>query len=482
MSDVSPALTLADLPCPAGLPVLGQVLQLQTTRMHQQIASWSHALGDRFTLKLGPQRALCVTNPQMIQEILRRRPKDFGRYHQMEQAIASLDVKGVFNAEGRPWRRQRRLVNAALHLRHMPAFFPTVHKVAANLWEQWAEAADAGTPVDLLDDLQRYAIDVTTSLSFGVCLDTVRGQASWLRELITPVFPEIMDRSAAVVPTWRIFRTPRQRHIERQVARVYGWLDEVITTTRETLRADPEARASNLLESLILAAEEDDELTDTDIRGNAMTMLLAGEDTTASTIAWAVHELIDAPDARERLVAEAGRLSGDVPRTLDEACGLTWAEAVIKETLRVRPIGPVLFVEPLHDVVVDGLAIPRGTFVMLGMGVAGQSEAYVPDAGVYRPARWLDEAFVQRARKEGLHMPFGSGGRICPGRALALLEAQTVLATLFRSFEVERIGERGDVDEVFGFTMSPQGLKVRLHHRKAPSKPSQARVAVDTLT
>ena len=203
------------------------------------------------------------------------------------------------------------------------------------------------------------------------------------------------------------------------------------------------------------------------IFGNAMTMLLAGEDTTAYTLAWAVHHLCDAPNAVARLRSEAEALrAGDAtPPDIEAANRLVYAGAVANETMRLRPVAPTILLEANTDVVIGDVAVPKGTWIALHTRPPALDERNFGDPLAFRPERWLDAAATGGAHEPAANIPFGSGPRICPGRTLALLEMKLVLAMLFGDFDVERVGDAADVKEIFAFTMAPVGMKVRLRRR-----------------
>jgi cytochrome P450 len=274
----------------------------------------------------------------------------------------------------------------------------------------------------------------------------------------------------ALLPYWRWVRLPADRAVDRSIAEIRSWIGERIGVARERIAADP-ARAdapANFLESMLVARDADGKpFSDEVIFGNALTMLLAGEDTTAYTLAWAVHHLCDAESATKALQDELARVLGDlrIPRDADHAGQLAYATAVANESMRVRPVAPLVFHEPLRDVVIGDIAVPKGTVVVTLTRSPGLDGEHFARPDEFIPERWLPGW-------EGVHdaqvnVPFGSGPRICPGRSLAILEMRVVLATLYTSFDVERVGERDDVRELLAFTMTPENLRVRLRKRAA---------------
>jgi cytochrome P450 len=223
---------------------------------------------------------------------------------------------------------------------------------------------------------------------------------------------------------------------------------------------------------LVAKDERGEAFSEKVILANAMTMLVAGEDTTAYTLAWAVHYLLESPgDVRTlRAELEAALREAPVPLSIELASGLPFAGAIANETMRLRPVAPTFFLEPTKDTVVGGVEVPVGTFLVLLLRAPAVNAAHFGEPQAFRPARWLDPAATGGAHDPGAHQPFGSGPRICPGRSLALLEMKLVLATLYQSFDVERVGPAADVKEIFSFTMAPKGLRVRLRRRGDEAK------------
>ena len=286
------------------------------------------------------------------------------------------------------------------------------------------------------------------------------------------VFPGLMRRLAALIPYWRLFRLPRDRELERAVGEIRKYLAARVEEARKRMEAEPARadRPGNFLEAMLSARDERGEPFGADvILGNAIQMLLAGEDTTANTLAWAVHELCDAPEAVKALRAELDETLGGerFPASLDVANRLTFASAVANETMRLRPVAPLLFLEAIEDTRLGDVELPAGTAVFLIMRPAVLDPANFTEPAAFRPERWLPGRPAGEAHEAATLMPFGSGPRICPGRSLALVEMRVVLATLYASFDVERVGPRDEVREELSFTMKPTGLRLRLRTRRS---------------
>jgi cytochrome P450/nitrite reductase/ring-hydroxylating ferredoxin subunit len=462
--------TRDELSGPRPWPLVGNALQLEPRRLHATLEGWARRYGSLYQVRLGARPFVVVTDPALIAEILRNRPETYRRIDRMQIVFGELGVNGVFSAEGAEWRPQRKLAMGALDHRHLTAFFSTLREVAERLRRRWEQAADSGRVVDVPGEMMRFTVDVTTRLAFSEPTDTINDQQSDLLDDIDPVFPGVSRRLNSPFPYWRYLKLPRDRKLERSIANVRQWLERIIAKTRVELQADPQRAEDprNFLEAMLSARDaEGRPFSNTVVFGNAMTMLLAGEDTTANTLAWAVHLLLDAPEEFASLRAAIDRVLGDdlVPADMAAAKALDEVEAIANETMRMKPVAPLMFFENVPPVTLGELRLAPGSALCMLTRVAAMDPMRVDEPEAFRPARWRDGRLAAEMMRSGVFIPFGSGPRICPGRSLALLELRVVLATLLRSFELERVGRSEDVHEDFDFTLTPTNLRARLHRR-----------------
>jgi cytochrome P450 len=246
-----------------------------------------------------------------------------------------------------------------------------------------------------------------------------------------------------------------------------------VTRGRERLAQNPElaAHPTNLLEAMLAAPHEGDAaFTDEEIYGNVLTMLLAGEDTTANTMAWMTHFMVEHPEIQAQMQAEATQVVGNAGMLsqLADAERLNFIEAVTHETMRLKPVAPILFLESNEDVEIGGVAMPKGTALFLLTLHGCMSDTHFGAADQFRPERWLEAAPASGCPHNAkAFVPFGAGPRFCPGRQLAMVEIKTVMAMLCAGFEVAKTEPPQPVGEIFSFTMMPKNLFVRFKRRPA---------------
>jgi cytochrome P450 len=463
--------TAAKLPGPRGLPLLGNLLQLDLRRLHRVLADWCDTFGPLYEFKLGRRPVVVVADPELVQHVLRRRPKEFRRLGTIEPVFKEMGLAGVFSAEGEDWRRQRRLVAHALDAKHLRQFFPTLMKVTERLRNRWRKAADADLECDVQKDLMRYTVDVTTNLTFGYDMNTLESEGDVVQDHLEKIFPMINRRINAPFPYWRHFKLPVDRALDRSLHALRDVVDGFIRGAKARLAARPELKEhpTDLLEAMLSARDEGGvAFTDEEIAGNALTMLLGGEDTTANTLAWLVHYLLEHPATQDRLRDEARPhvRDGGLLASLSATEELVYADAAAQEAMRLKPVGPIIFLETNEEATLGGAVLPPRTAMMLLTLHAPLQDERFAEASVFRPERWLDAT----AASTGAHdvksfVPFGAGPRFCPGAQLAMVEIKAVLSMLVSEFEAVKTEDPRPVEEVFSFTMFPANLRVRLRRR-----------------
>ena len=471
----APALrTYDDLPGPRGLPLLGNALELRGPRMHLQLERWSRDFGPYYRLKVGPRRVLVVGEHHAIAAMLRDRPEGFGRTARLQMIGEEMGLKpGLFGANGDMWRRQRRMVMAGFDPAHIRRYYPALCRVARRLVGRWQAASRDGRAIELQPDLMRYTVDTIAGLAFGAEVNTLQSDEDVIQKHLDKIFPALARRLGAALPVWRWFPSRKDRELRRSMVAVNEAVDGFIAQARVRLEQDPERRKNppNLLEAMIVAADEPGSgIDDAQVAGNVLTMLLAGEDTTANTIAWMIYLLWQNPQTLARATEEVRRVVVDPENPTQEQLNqLDYVEACANETMRLKPVAPLHVAQPLREATVGNVKVPPDVVVFGLMRHDSVSDQYLAQAADFRPERWLGADSVPAAAgtAKRVSMPFGAGPRICPGRYLALLEMKMAMAMLLSYFEIAGVDtpDGREARERLAFTMAPADLRMRLKAR-----------------
>jgi cytochrome P450 len=462
--------TIAQLPGPKGLPFLGNLLQLDLQRLHLILEDWAGTYGDLYRIRLVGKSVVVISNPESIQTVLRDRPQAYRRLSSMERIARELETHGVFTAEGEQWQQYRNLVAQAFKPDNLRHFFPALRTITERLQDRWKSLAASGRAVNVEKDWMRFTVDVTTLFAFGFDINLLEKENDDFQRHLEHQLPVFNRRANAPFPYWHYVKPPGDRAMEKSLDALKATIHEFVRQARHRLQLQPElaAQPANFLETLLAAQDEAGaSLSDKEIQGNILNVLLAGEDTTAHTLSWLLYLIAGTPEVQRKMQQEADAVLGTEtlapdPLVLDE---LIYIDAVAQETLRLKSVTPMFYLEPNSDVELGGVRIPKGTFLMLLTSYGALQEENFIDALRFKPKRWLNPSSTGCPHNRQAFLPFGSGPRFCPGRSLAMMEIKIAMAMVCRNFTVMRDETGQPVRETFSFTMKPDHLKIRLIER-----------------
>ena len=469
-----PTRSVDSLPGPKGIPVFGNALQIKSNQMHLQLEAWARQFGPYYQIRLGARRIMVVADHKAVGALLRDRPEGFSRSKRAAEIWNEMGLPtGVFGANGEVWRRQRRMVMAGFDPVHVKRYFPALNEVAQRLAGRWSAAAGQHAAIDLQADLMRYTVDAIAGLAFGAKVNTLESDGDIIQQHLDKIFPALFKRIFAPLPVWRWFPSRKDRELAASIVEVMASVDGFVAQARARMARQPELREhpDNLLESMIVAADQPDSgIDDTQVAGNVLTMLLAGEDTTANTLAWMIHLLWQNPDALAKATSEVRGVCGDARElTIEHMARLDYVEACANETMRLKPVAPHIGFQALRETIVGDVLVPAGTMIISVMRHDSVSDEFVRDAAAFAPERWLGEnnPALNATSAKRVSMPFGGGPRICPGRYLALLEMKMAMATLLGRFDIESLEtpDGKEPREQMALSMTPVGLRMRVSCR-----------------
>ena len=204
-----------------------------------------------------------------------------------------------------------------------------------------------------------------------------------------------------------------------------------------------------------------------EVFANVLTMLLAGEDTTANVAAWATHLLALHPEVQNKIYEEVAReLSGALPQNWQDLEKLKYTEGVALEALRMKSAAPVLFLQPTKDVVINDILVTKEVMIITTTREVGMQSQHFSEPEKFIPERWLVDNHEKAATaNQKAFLPFGAGPRFCPGRNLSLVELKYLLVMWAIEFEISLPNNQTQPHEVFNFTMRPENFFIRLKKR-----------------
>lgn len=363
------------------------------------------------------RRVLVFNMPAAIQAVLIGQPEVFERKSpQMRHALEPLLGDGLIISDGPVWKARRPVVQGETHPSRMAALVPAMTAVAEEWRAAW-EALPEGATLDVLSEMGRFAAEVITRAVFGRAL----GRAATAR--VVAAFAAYQAR-VGNLDLASLFglpdALPRLQGLLRraEVRAIHAVVDDLIAEALRGGRGDA---------SLLAGMAALPGITREAFRNEAITLFLAGHETTANVMAWAWYLLALAPRVEAALHAEldavlAGRAPGaeDLPR-------LPWTRAVVEETLRLYPPIPLLAREAAADTEVAGVPVPRGGIAIVSPWLVHRHRRHWEAPDAFRPERFLPGA-PPPARYT--YLPFSLGPRVCTGAQFGLSEAMIMLATL----------------------------------------------------
>jgi cytochrome P450 len=293
--------------------------------------------------------------------------------------------------------------------------------------------------------MMAITLEIAAQTLFGAEAAT---DAEEVRHALDHLQQNFVIRFNSLVPWPLWLPTPSNLNMRRAVRRLDAVLYRFIAERRRS------GQHKNDLLSLLLHAQDEDgsRMTDRQVRDEAMTLFLAGHETTALALSWTWFLLAQHADAEERLAEEVRRVLGDRLPTLDDVPCLTWTEAVALEGMRLYPPAYVIGREALEDTAIRGFQVRRRTTVLMSQWVVQRDPRFFAHPLEFRPQRWRDEAIKQLPKFA--YFPFGGGPRLCVGNTFAMMELVLVLATIAQRFRFT-LAPGHDVTPTATFTLRP---------------------------
>jgi cytochrome P450 family 135 len=390
--------------------------------------------GRVFTLRLGPKHNVTmVADPRLAKDVMAGDPAVFRAGDTNGLFRPVVGANSILLLDGDAHMRQRKILLRGFGASHGAQFVDQVREITQERLSGWK----VGQRLRLQEEMEAISFASIMRVVFGDHTDDSHAE---LKRLI----PDMMDRCDSPFTLMPWFR--RELAGSSPYARLMKVIDDVDAILFETIadrRADPMTQLRDDTLSLLLRAEHEDgsPLDDQEVRDEVLTMVMAGYETTTSGCAWALERLLRSPDKLERLTAEVEAGEDD-----------SYLDAVVKETLRARPVVPVVARHLAESVELDGYLIPAGSTVMVSIYLVHNDEETYPEPKEFKPER-----FLEGTPEGAAWIPFGGGVRRCIGARFAELEMKVVLTQVLATARLRALGRSDEGAKRKRFTLAPEG-------------------------
>ncbi|MFC4146087.1 cytochrome P450 [Micromonospora mangrovi] len=424
----------------AGPPrrALLRMLAVMSTDRLGMMTDAARRYGDASRLPVGHKTLYFFNHPKHVKHVLTDNGANYRKGIGLVHARRALG-DGLLTSEGELWHEQRKVIQPAFRARRVAEQAGTIAEEADRLVARLRDAARAGRPVEVTDALTELTLGVLGRALLNADLSRFPGIGASFAAVQDQAMFELATLST--VPTW--VPLPKQRRFRRARAHLQSVVDQLVREHDDG--GDPE---NDVLSRLIASAakEADPRVGRIRIRDELVTLLLAGHETTASTLSWTLHMLDEHPQVWERLHAEATSvLGGSGPVTADALHGLRYTTMVIEEVMRLYPPVWLLPRAAIGPDVVGGFPVPAGADVLVCPYTLHRHPAFWDDPERFDPERFDPDRPTDRPRYA--YVPFGAGQRFCVGNSLGMMEAVLVTAILARDLRLRKIPGRTVVAE-----------------------------------
>ncbi len=419
---------------------------------------------------------LVMNSPELVHALLVEHHASLSKSRFLRTVLDPLVGRGLFTSEGELWQRQRRLMAPIFHRSRIGAFDREMTDAATRCIDRWEE----GASIDASEEMTRVAMSVASQTLFSVDTfdeadeigDALAVALRWSADISTTVslgaqvtLAEGLDALARRLPAGlrgplhsaansleHPVRWPGEK--SRRLEEAIALLDDRVAEMIAARRASPEGY-DDLLSRLLAARDEDGGMMDDrQLRDEVLTLFVAGHETTATALAWALYLLARHPEIREALETEADALEGRVP-TADDLGRLPLSRRIFAETLRLYPPVPVYERQALEDVEVAGIELPVGSYVAVFPWALHHNPTVWDDPERFDPDRFTEER--ERARHRYAWIPFGAGPRVCIGNHFALQEGPLVLSCIAARARLALVSDAEIRPDPAAATLRPRG-------------------------
>ncbi len=373
--------------------------------------------GDVAMFRLGPVRLALLNHPDLVREVLVTHDDWFHKGRGVEQLKRILG-QGLLTSEGDLHKRQRRLIQPIFNHDRIAGYGTDMVALGAQARERWHD----GERLDIAREMMRLTLAVVGKTLFGVDVEGSAGDVGHALETV-------MRWTMNLISPYGIFLDMLPLPGHRRFSEGLAQLDAIIQRMILERRQNPSL--GDLLSRLLAAQDVEGDgkgMSDRQVRDEAMTLFLAGHETTAQALSFTWYLLAQHPQVEAKLWEELGRVLGDRLPSADDYPKLVYTRQVLWESMRLYPPAWIISRNAQRDFELRGFLIPKDTVVITCQYISHRDPRFFPDPERFDPGRFTPEAVAARPRYA--YYPFGGGSRVCIGEGFAGMEGTLLLATL----------------------------------------------------
>lgn len=430
-------------PGPPGLPLIGNLLALGKDPLGF-FAEMADRYGDFVSLNLAGWPALLVSDLPAIEKVLVEQHRNYIKHKFFWRHVTAVFGKGLLTSEGDLWQRQRRLAAPAFAARQLRGYDDAMVALTRRMLGGWKD----GEIIDIHPEMMGLTLRIAAKTLFDSEVERdIHDMDRAMNDLIVEVASRY--KRPFLIPD----ALPLPGHLRYQ--RAIRTVERVVSSMIAERRASGLDHRSDFLSRLMAARDDADRpMSDSLLRDEAITLLLAGHETTALALSWTWFLLGRHSPAQARIAAEIADVIGDRPVTADDLPRLKFTESVVMEAMRLYPPAWAIGRESVQPFDLGGYSFPTGTTIFIIPWVLHRDPRYFEEPETFRPERWMGD--LERKLPRFAYMPFGGGPRICIGQRFAMMEAVLALTTMVQRFSMEWLPDH-KVTPFPSITLRPQG-------------------------
>lgn len=439
-------------PGPKRMPFVGQVMKFRRDPLNLLLDS-AREYGDVVHLRFGPQDIYLLNHPDYIRDVLVTNSRNFEKSRGLQVAKKFLG-EGLLTSEGDFHRRQRRLVQPAFHRQRINAYATVMVDYAERTRNRWRP----GDTWDIWQEMMRLTLAIVGKTLFDADVEAEASEIGTALTSVMQLFDRITNPFGGLLDKLPLPSNTRWLKAKER-------LDSTIHRIIDEHRATGVDRGDLL--SMLMAAQDEEgdggSMTDAQLRDEAMTLFVAGHETTANALTWTWYLLSQHRDAEAKLHEEIDSvLAGKLP-TADDVPNLRYTEMVFAESMRLYPPAWTMGRRVLSDYQVGQYVLPAGSIVLMSPWVTHHDGRYFPEPFKFDPERWTQEA--RESRPKFSYFPFGGGPRVCIGEQFAWMEGVLLIATIAQQWKM-RLAPDQLVEPKAMITLRPaNGMRMKLTRR-----------------